>query len=72
MALAAAQRAYDRLHKDKPFHDGTFKTWAAEESELTPFHYMDGVRIYVSTEDRNPGDLFTTKVEAAPWDEPVQ
>lgn len=71
MERESAQRAYEQLHEDRPYHDGTFKNWGAERSGRTPYHFMDGVSIYTSPDDDHPGDLFTTRVDASPWDEPT-
>lgn len=70
MEISAAQHLYDELHKDRPFHDGTWLNWSPERSAATPYHYSDGVTIYASPEDDNPGDFFTTDANARPWDEP--
>ena len=58
MALAAANRRYDALHKSRPYHDGTFTVWTKEPTEQTPFHARDGVRIWVSRHDLTPEDDF--------------
>lgn len=68
MALAAAQRKYDELHEAKPFHDGTFKVWAEKRSDRTPFHYLDGVRIWVSAHDLTPDDDFLNDPPNQPQD----
>jgi hypothetical protein len=69
METEAANHAYARLHEDRPFHDGTFKSWVKDWSPSHPYHYSDGVKIMATARDYNPGDLFTTKVDASPWDE---
>ena len=58
MAREAAKRTYDDLHAKRPWHDGTFTTWTAERTTGTPFHYLDGVGIYVAPVDINPDDHF--------------
>lgn len=58
MQLKAAQRAYGERHKGQPFHDGTFTHWAEKWSPHMPFHYMDGVTIWMSETDVNPDDKF--------------
>jgi hypothetical protein len=58
MALASAEAKYDELHKDLPFHDGTFSNWAPERSSQTPFHYRDGVSLWVANIDLTPDDDF--------------
>lgn len=58
MSREAAGRAYDRKHEDAPFHDGTFRRWSRDYSRGTPFHYRDGVAVWVAGEDVNPDDQF--------------
>jgi hypothetical protein len=65
-ARAAAQALYDDLHKDRPFHDGSFTSWSKTRSKAHPFHHNDGVTIGSAAEDINPWDEFTTKVDASP------
>ena len=55
---AAAERLYALLHEDKPFHDGSFTKWAKEPSRGFPFHYLDGVSIWLSPVELNPDDDF--------------
>lgn len=61
MQEAAAQRRYREIHQDRPYHDGTFTNWTAEPTTGTPYHYLDGVEIYVAEVDINPGDEFLKK-----------
>lgn len=58
MATKAAAWMYADKHEDAPFHDGTFESWSKDRSASHPFHYGDGVRIWVSREDLTPDDLF--------------
>jgi len=58
MAREAANRRYDKRHEDRPFHDGTERRWAKEYSASTPFHYRDGVTVWVSEHDLTPADNF--------------
>lgn len=58
MALASAQRQWEALHKDRPYHDGTFRSWAEKASTAHPYHYSDGVVVWVSDEDLTPEDGF--------------
>lgn len=64
METAAANAKYDRLHKDAPFHNGImgeggdFTSWSATQSDAHPYHFRDGVRIWVAETDHNPGDRF--------------
>lgn len=56
MALAAANWLYDQRHEEMPFHDGTFESWTEKRSRTHPFHYRDGVSIWVSKYDLTPDD----------------
>lgn len=62
MEQAAAQWRYDELHKDAPFHDGTFPDdpgdWSPTRTLDTPYHYSDGVVVWVSQYDLTPDDHF--------------
>lgn len=58
MAHRAAARAYEEKHKAQPFHDGTFTHWAKEYGPMTPFHYDDGVTVWVSEDNLTPDDDF--------------
>lgn len=60
MANAAANRRYDEVHQDLPFHDGTFTKWAKESSLATPYHYREGVNVWVADVDWTPDDDFLT------------
>lgn len=53
---AAARRLFDEAYKEKPYHDGTREVWAKESSGETPYHYADGVTVWVSTEPGKPGE----------------
>lgn len=57
-AESAANRRYDEMHEAEPFHDGTFTRWAKDPSDEFPFHYRDGVTVYVTAEDLTPDDDF--------------
>lgn len=56
MQLEAAQRLYALNHEKKPYHDGTFSNWAAEPSRDFPFHFTDGVRLWMAREELAPDD----------------
>lgn len=58
MLQKAAQRTYEELHRDAPFHDGEFKYWSKDWSPGTPHHYMDGVTIWLSPVELNADDEF--------------
>lgn len=66
MIRSAAQARYDALHKEMPFHDGSFTTWAKERTSETPFEMNEGVTVGVADEDLHPWDDFTKKVDASP------
>lgn len=57
-AKAAADAAYDALHEEKPYHDGSFKRWSDKRRGAFRFHYRDGVTISVHREDISPDDDF--------------
>lgn len=59
METASAEAAYRRLHEKKPWHDGTFTDWSEKPSADHPFHFMAGVRIWVSETDQGLGGHFT-------------
>lgn len=61
MSNLAARRKYDDLHQDRPFHDGTFTSWAKEADRDHPFRYDDGVTVWVSSEDLTPDDDFLSR-----------
>ena len=63
---AVAERMYEKLHEDKPWHDGKFQIWGEKYSSITPWHYKDGVTIYLARTNENPDDKFTTDVNAKP------
>lgn len=63
MELAAAEARYDENHEDLPYHDGSWKRWAANRSENFPYHYRDGVRLWIAREDVDPTDDFLTPPE---------
>lgn len=67
--LEVAKRKYAALHEDEPFHDGTFKNWAKEFSWAYPFHYADGISLFMSPIELAPWDDFTEVAQASP-DEP--
>lgn len=64
--LAVAERLFDALHEDEPWHDGSFTVWAKEFSPATPWHYRDGTTVYLAETDENPDDLFLTDKSAKP------
>lgn len=72
MDLAAANWRYDNRHKELAFHDGTFPTdlgaWVKERSASHPYHYRDGVRIWIHDSDLNPEDEFIGGVATSPDD----
>lgn len=72
MQLEAAKRLYEKRHKDQPYHDGTETIWAEEPSQLTPFHFSDGVTIWLSREDLTPEDDFLGNRPSAAKQAPEQ
>lgn len=66
MESAAANARYDAKHEARPYHDGTFQSWAKERSPHHPYHARDGVSIWVHDVDLAPDDDFLTDGEAVP------
>lgn len=66
MQIEAARRRYADLHKERPYHDGSFKVWAKEASPDFPFHYDDGVTQWLATEDLAPWDMYLEREAASP------
>lgn len=58
MERAAAEARYDKLHEDRPYHDGAFLNWSDKRNGHYPYHYKDGVTVWVAAEDHNPDDDF--------------
>jgi len=56
--LEAAKRLYALRFKDRPFHDGSYEPQAEEPSAKHPFHYLDGVAIWLSPTELRPDDDF--------------
>lgn len=56
------QAKFERLHKDRPWHDGSFpedlSKWAAQPSAKHPFHFSHGTTVWVSLEDHGEGGDF--------------
>lgn len=67
METAAANWRYDQIHEDRPYHDGTFTDFSEHRTLSTPYHYRDGVTVWVSEQDLTPDDNFLTqRAEVAP------
>jgi hypothetical protein len=62
----AAQQAFDRLHHEMPYHDGTYQRWAKDQTSEFPFKYDDGSHIYTASADADPDDDFLTNKNAVP------
>lgn len=62
MERAAAERLYAELHGEKyggyAWHDGTFQSWAKDRSSSNPYHFEDGVTIWVADVDVDPDNDF--------------
>lgn len=58
MARMGALNRYNLLHGKKPWHDGTFTSWAEKPSLEHPFKFDDGVNIWMSQYDLTPDDDF--------------
>lgn len=66
MERAAAEAAYNDLHEDRGFHDGTFTRWNSKRTPEFPVAAGDGVSFGVTDYDRTPWDHFTTDENASP------
>lgn len=58
METQAAQARFERLHKDAPWHDGTFESWAEKPSRTHPYHHSHGTTIWVADTDLGLGGDF--------------
>lgn len=54
MELAAAERRYEKLHEDEPWHNGLETSWAKEWSLEHPYHFRDGKTFWVADVDVDP------------------
>lgn len=66
MEREAAKEAYDELHKEAQYHDGTFQRWSKVRSHQHPYRYDAGVTIGAAETDLTPWDRFTTERDASP------
>lgn len=66
MERDAAQAAYDELHKEQQYHDGTFTNWVAKRSVEFPYAANEGVTIGVADSDLQPWADFRFDLNAAP------
>lgn len=60
MTETAFNRRYDEMHEAKPFHDGKFTSWVEKADDTHPYHFRDGVTIFVTAENLTPDDDFVT------------
>lgn len=66
MELDAADRRYKAIHEKLQFHDGTFTDWVEKADRDHPYHFMAGVRLYVSeTEDTSEDFLSPPRLHDA-------
>ena len=72
MERAAAEWRYDQLHQDpeSPYHDGSFKNWSEKRTVEAPYHYGDGVNIWVAPVDLAPDDDFLRTPQEAVCEPP--
>lgn len=66
MEREAAAAAYEDLHSDRPYHDGTFQNWSDKRSRQYPYHATSGVKFGATSRDIAPWDKFTTDEHASP------
>lgn len=61
MEAEAARERYRVLHEKRPWHDGTFTSWAEEQSPRHPYYFNHGVTIWAADEDLgNGGDFLSS------------
>lgn len=58
MQQRAADARYDAIHENAPFHDGTFEHWSEKRDTAHPYHFRDGVTIWLSDTDDTHDDDF--------------
>lgn len=58
MERSAAQARWETLHEERPYHNGTHRSWAKEMSPEHPYYRDSGVNIWVAPRDINPDDDF--------------
>lgn len=72
MERRSAERAYARIHEERPFHDGFFKNWSEKPTDMAPYHFMDGVKIIVAETDLNPDDHFLRAPDHVEYMQPTE
>lgn len=55
--LEANKALLAKRMEDAPYHDGQFESWSKKRSTTHPFHYLDGVSIWVSRQE--PGEDYS-------------
>lgn len=67
MARKAAEEDFRELHKDAPWHNGTFTDWVKDRDPAHPYHFDWGVIIGAADYDVNPDDEFRRLVNQSPF-----
>lgn len=49
---------YDEIHEELPYHDGTFTGWSSKRDKRHPYHYRDGVTLWVSLVEDTTENIF--------------
>ena len=49
-----ADRKYGLKHDEQPYHNGRGGNWSKKPTKKAPFHFRDGVRVWVSQYDLTP------------------
>lgn len=62
---ASAKTLWELKHKDRPWHNGDFSSWAAEPSVTHSVHRDAGVNIWVAPTDLGVGGDFLSGVPGA-------
>lgn len=60
MQEQAANARFQRLHEARPWHDGTFTSWAEKPDEEHPYHFTHGTTVWVAETDHGYGGDFLT------------
>lgn len=71
MERLGAQAKYERLHREKPYHNGDFTSWGEKQTDAHPYRLMDGVTIWSAASDLSPDDDFLNRGSGAPLTPPT-
>lgn len=69
MQLEGAKGLYAELHRERPFHDGSFQRWSENRTPDFPFRFDDGTTVWLSPVDLEPGNDFLGRASGSPGGE---